>query len=50
MKKKIAVLLGMVLTVFALTGCTNKTPGDAAQTGNDAVFLQSVIGLIQQFF
>lgn len=37
MKKKIAVLLGMVLTVFALTGCTNKTPGDAAQTGNDAV-------------
>ncbi len=36
MKKRIALFLGMVLTVSALAGCTNKTAEDAAQTGNGA--------------
>lgn len=36
MKKKIALFLGMVLTVSTLAGCTNKKPEDVAQTGGGA--------------
>lgn len=36
MKKKIALLLGMVLTVSTLAGCTNKTSEDVAQAGGGA--------------